>query len=131
MRSKKPHRFSSNASDVGLVFGEEHRWRAWRNIGLDGNLLLPFIFHFQPRVMDCLSLIFFQGLLRWLFFFFFLCYSIILVIWGITTISNDEIGRILFSPKRNWNSQNCYDVFAYSQSVGILELLIMDFSHYL
>ena len=72
MRSKKPHKFSSNASDVGLMFGEEQRWRAWRNIGLDGNLLLPFIFHFQPRVMDCLSLIFFQGLLRWLFNFYFI-----------------------------------------------------------
>ena len=23
---------------------------------MNGNLLLPFIFHFQPRVMDCLFL---------------------------------------------------------------------------
>ena len=102
MRSKKPNRFPSNASGVGLVFGEEQRWKAWRNIGLNGNLLLPFIFHFQPRVMDCLSLSFFQGLLGWLciciFYFYF--YSIILVIWGTATISNDEIGRILFSPKK-------------------------------
>ena len=71
MRSKKPHRFPSNASGVGLVLGEEQRWRAWRNIGLDGNLLLPFVFHFQPRVMDCLSLNFFQGLLGLLFIFIF------------------------------------------------------------
>ena len=63
MRSKKPYRFPSNARGVGLVFGEEQRRRTWRNIGLDGNLLLPFVFHFQLRVMDCLSLIFFQGLL--------------------------------------------------------------------
>ena len=61
-------------------------------------------------------------------FFYFYFYSIILVIWGSTTINNDEIGRILFSPKINWNSQKYYDVFAYSQSVGILELFIMDFS---
>ena len=51
-----------------------------------------------------------------------------MVIWGTTTINNDEIGRILFSPKKNWNSKKYYDVFAYSQSVGILELMIMDFS---
>ena len=63
-----------------------------------------------------------------LYFYFLLFYSIILVIWGTTTISNDEIGRILFSPKKNWNSQKYYDVFAYSQSVRILELVIMDFS---
>ena len=82
MRSEKPHRFLSSASGLGLVFGEEQRRRALRNIGLDGNLLLPFVFHFQPRVMDCLSLIFFQGLLGWLFIFIFLFYfySIILVI---------------------------------------------------
>ena len=102
MRSEKSHRFPSNASGIGLVFGEEQRRRAWRNIGLDGNLLLSFIFYFQPRVMDCLSLIFFQGSLRWLFIFIFLSYfhSIILVIWGTATISNDEIGIILLSPKK-------------------------------
>ena len=90
----------SNASGVGLVFGEEQRQKAWRNIGLNGNLLLPFIFHFQP--MDCSFLIFFQGLLGWLciciFYFYF--YSIIMVIWGIVTISSDEISRIIFSPKK-------------------------------
>ena len=82
MRSEKPHKFSSNASGIGLVFGEEQRWRAWRNIGLNGNLLLPFIFHFQPRVIDCLFLNIFQGLLGWLciFIFLFYFYSIILVI---------------------------------------------------
>ena len=130
MQSKKPNRFPSNASDVGLVFREEQRRKAWRNIGMNGNHLLPFIFHFQPKVMDCLSLIFFQGLLGWLciFIFYFYFYSIILVIWGTVTFNNDEIGRILFSPKKNWNSQKYYDVFAYSQSVGILELLIMDFT---
>ena len=72
MQSKKPNRFPSNASGVGLVFGEEHRRKTLRNIDLNGNLLLPFIFHFQPRVMDCLSLIFFQGLLGWLCIFYFL-----------------------------------------------------------
>ena len=60
MRSKKPNRFPSNASVVGLVFGEEQRRKALRNIGLNGNFFLPFIFNFQPRVMDCLSLIFFS-----------------------------------------------------------------------
>ena len=97
---------------------------------MNGNLLLHFIFHFQPRVMDCLSLIFFSRSARWLciFIFYFYFYSIIVIIWGTATISNDEIGRILSSPKKNWNSQKYYDVFAYSQSVGILELLIMDFS---
>ena len=116
MRSKKPNRFPSIASGVGLVFGEEHRRKAWRNIGLNGKLLLPFIFHFQPRVMDCLSLNFFQGMLGWLciFIFYFYFYSIILVIWGTATISNNELGRILFSPKKNWNSQKYYDEFAYS-----------------
>ena len=72
MRSKKPNRFSSNASCVGLVFGEEHRRKAWRNIGLNGNLLLSFIFHFQPRVMDCLSLIFFSRSARVALYFYFL-----------------------------------------------------------
>ena len=72
MRSKKTNRFLSNASDVGLVFGEEQRRKAWRNIGLNGNLLLPFIFRFQPRIMDCFSLIFFQGLLGWLCIFTFI-----------------------------------------------------------
>ena len=71
MRSEKSHRFPSNASGVGLVFGEEQRRRAWRNIGLDGNLLLPFIFRFQPRVMDCLSLIFFSRSARVAFYFYF------------------------------------------------------------
>ena len=100
MRSKKPNRFLSNTSGVGLVFREEQRRKAWRNIGLNGNLILPFIFHFQPRVKDCLSLTFFQGLLGgFVFLFFIFTYSIILVIWGIATISNDEIGIILFSPK--------------------------------
>ena len=52
--------------------------------------------------MDCLSLIFFQGLMEWLciFIFLFYFYSIILVIWGTATISNDEIGKILFSQKK-------------------------------
>ena len=43
MQSKKSNRFPSNASGVGLVFGEEQRRKAWRNRGLNGNLLLPFI----------------------------------------------------------------------------------------
>ena len=102
MRSKKPNKFLSYASGVCLVFGEEHKWKAWRNKGLNGNLLLPFIFQFQSRVLDCLSLNFFQGLRGWLciFIFYLYFYSIILVIWGTATISNDEIGRILFSPKK-------------------------------
>ena len=62
------------------------------------------------------------------FYFLFLLLFNIMVIWGIVTIGNDEISRILFSPKKIWNSQKYYDVFAYSQSVGILELPIMDFS---
>ena len=72
MRSKKPNWFLSNASDVGLVFKEEQKWKAWRNISLNGNLLLPFIFHFQPRVMDCLSLIFFSRSARVALYFYFL-----------------------------------------------------------
>ena len=85
-----------------LMFGEERRRKGWRNIGLNGNLLLHFFFHFQPRVMDFLSLIFFQVLLGWLciFIFYFYFYSIILVIWGTATICNDEISRILFFPKK-------------------------------
>ena len=71
MQSKKPNRFPSNASSVGLVVGEERRRKAWRNLGLNGNLLLPFIFHFQPRVMDCLSLIFFSRSAAVALYFYF------------------------------------------------------------
>ena len=71
MRSKKPYRFLRNARGIGLVFGEEQRRRTLRNIGLDGNLLLPFVFHFQPRVMDCLSLIFFSRSVGVAFYFYF------------------------------------------------------------
>ena len=82
MRSEKPHKFPSNASGVGLVFGEEQRRRAWRNIGLNGNLLFPFIFHFQPRVMDCLSLIFFFKVFWAGFVFLFFCFTLIQSFWS-------------------------------------------------
>ena len=55
MQSKKPNRFPSNASGVGLVFGEKQRRKAWRNRGLNGNLLLPFIFfNFCKNVISLL-----------------------------------------------------------------------------
>ena len=75
--------------------GEEQRqWRAWRNRGLNGNLVLPFIFHFQPRVKVFWSLIFFFRIGVTFFF------PINFLIWGTATVSGGEIGRFLFSPKK-------------------------------